>query len=210
MSIFVFVKRWGMEIALVVIAAPLVWVLYTAATATEPGEVPSQRNSDFPTTFIGRIHLDLTAPNCNVTLTWEGPAAAMQETGPFHSSPGAGWGSNDCNDTVESNCPNSMCTPKGVRKVEGLMDHLKNGVEYRYVTLIDRRRSIGFHAHPSVPPYPASKGCVRLETYAARLIHDNSIVGKTEIVIDGTWSNPSTVVAGGKPKAEQEADEGVR
>ena len=70
------------------------------------------------------------------------------------------------------------------------MDHLKDHAESRYVTLIDARRKIGFHSSGQIPPYPASQGCVRLEPYAARLIHDNSIVRKTEILIDGTWTNP--------------------
>ena len=86
-----------------------------------------------------------------------------------------------------------MCTPKGTRTVEGFLDHLEGGPEYRYATIIDRQRSIAFHAHPSVPPYPDSHGCVRLEPYAARLIHDNSIAGKTEIIIDGTWTNPISI-----------------
>jgi hypothetical protein len=165
--------------------------VYAAANPQQPGVVPSQRNSDFPDTYIGRIHLELTSPNQYVTLTWIGPYAADQDSGPFRSSPGAGWGTNDCDDAVESNCSDSQCTPKGVRKVEGLEDHLRDGLAFRYVTMIDRQREIGFHAHTSVPAYPASHGCVRLEPYAARLMHDNSIVGKTEIVIDGTWTNPN-------------------
>lgn len=185
-------KRRGLELTLLGCGAHLAWLMYAAANASSPDEVPSLRNQDFPLTYIARIHLDLTGPNSYVTLTWLGPHAASQHIGPFHSSPGAGWGTNDCNDVVESNCPNSMCTPKGLRKVEGFMNHLKAGREYRYVTLIDRRRSLGFHAHMSVPSYPASQGCVRLEPHAARLIHDNSIAGKTEILIDGTWTNPAT------------------
>ncbi|HEX5472744.1 MAG TPA: L,D-transpeptidase [Lacipirellulaceae bacterium] len=191
-------KRWAIEIAVAICAIHLGWLMYAGASSPVGGEMPCQRNKDFPRTFISRIHLDLTSPNSLVTLTWCGPNAATQDAGPFHSSPGAGWGTNNCNDSVESNCPNSMCTPKGTRKVEGFMDHLKDGEEFRYVTLIDRERSIGFHAHPSVPPYPASKGCVRLEPHAARLIYDNAIAGKTEIVIGGTWTNPNTVVGDAK------------
>jgi hypothetical protein len=78
---------------------------------------------------------------------------------------------------------------------------LQDNPQFRYVTLIDARRVIGFHAHPSLPPFPASQGCVRLEPYAARLIHDNSIKGKTEIVIDGTWMNP------GREASEERGDD---
>ena len=185
-----FVRRRGLEIALAACAAYVGWLVYPIISYTEPGIVPSLRNRDFPNTFISRIRLDLTSPNQWVRLTWIGPRAASQDTGPFRSSPGAGGGTNDCNDSVESKCPGSNCTPKGVRKVEGSADHLRDTPQYRYVTWIDKRRAIGFHSCTSVEPYPASHGCVRLEPYAARLIHDNSIVGKTEILIDGTWTKP--------------------
>ncbi len=177
-------------IAIAVFVVHLGWLFFSKATSLQPGEFPPQRNIDFPSTYIRKIHLNLTSPDHFVLLIWAGSKAANQAVGPFHSSPGAGWGTNDCNDPVESNCPDSMCTPKGLRKVEGFLDYLKTDKEYRYVTFIDRRRSIGFHAHPSIPAYPASQGCVRLEPYAARLIHDNSIEGVTEILIDGTWTNP--------------------
>ena len=185
-----FVKRWGLEVTLAACAALLGWQAYALANPHVPGVVPAQTNKGFPNTHIGQIHLNLTSPSHWVRLTWVGPDAASQDTGPFRSSPGAGWGTNDCNDVVESNCPNSLCTPKGVRKVEGLEDHMRGAPNYRYLTVIDKRRAISFHAHPSLPPFPASEGCVRLEPYAARLIHDNSIVGTTEIVIDGTWTSP--------------------
>jgi len=194
--IFAFLTRRWLEGALVVCVAHLGWLGYSAAFPRVPDVVPSQRNSDFPNTNIGSIHLDLTSPNHWVRLTWVGPEADEQDVGPFRSSPGAGWGNNDCNDPIESNCPDSKCTPKGMRMVEGFMDHLKDTPGFRYVTLIDARRRLGFHACNTVPRVPASAGCVRLEPYAARLIHDNSIVGKTEIVIDGTWTNPNVAGSG--------------
>jgi hypothetical protein len=76
------------------------------------------------------------------------------------------------------------------------MDFLKDSPIHRYVTLIDMRRQIGFHSCPEVERYPASHGCVRLELYAARLIHDNSIEGKTEILIDGVWSGAGSTETG--------------
>lgn len=186
-----FLRRRWLEIALAVCVANLGWFAYAWATALGPGEVRSQRNWDYPKTYISRIHLDLTSPNSYVTLTWAGPKADRQDAGPFHSSVGEGWGMNDCNDPVESNALDSRCTPKGLRHVEGFADQM-GGPQYRYVTWIDFRRAVAFHSHPSVPDYPASQGCVRLEPYAARLIHDNSIEGVTEILIDGTWANPQT------------------
>jgi hypothetical protein len=168
------------------------WLIRVNARPSPPGEVPSLTNAGFPATFISRIHLDLSSPNQYVTLTWTGRDAARQESGPFCSSPGAGWGTNDCNDSIESNCQHSLCTPKGLRKVEGFSDRMKDGHGYRYVTWIDKGRAIAFHSYPLVASYPASQGCVRLEPHVARLIYDNAIEGVTEILIDGTWTNPKT------------------
>lgn len=71
------------------------------------------------------------------------------------------------------------------------MDHLTDMPVCRYVTLIDARRRIGFHSSPGpLAPYPSSQGCVRLEPWAARLIHDNAVAGETEILVDGTWTPP--------------------
>lgn len=186
------VLRVGMGVC----AVCFVWVLQ--AIIADEGTRISQtfRNNDFPRTHISRIHLDLTAPFQYVRLEWVGPDADLQEKGPFASSPGCGWGTNDCDDELESNCPDSRCTPKGRRTVEGFREHLKGAPECRHVTFIDLRRRIGFHSHPSVPSFPDSQGCVRLESYAAQLVYENSIEGKTEILIDGTWTNPKQ--AGGK------------
>ena len=196
-------RRWWLTVALVACLTHLGWLVYGAAFPLESGVVPSQRNDDFPNTSIGRIHLDLTSPSHWVRLTWVGPQADKQDTLPFRSSPGAGWGTNNCNDVLESNCLNSRCTPIGLRKVEGFEDHIRSTPQFRYVTFIDKRRAISFHSCMSVEPYPNSQGCVRLEPYAARLIHDNSIVGTTEILIDGTWTNPGQEAGKSSRAAEQ-------
>jgi hypothetical protein len=179
----------GVEIAAVIAAVNLVWSIYNLVTQVNSGEIQSLRVPDYPRTAIARIHLNLTSPTHFVVLTWLGPSADSQPTGPFTSSPGMGWGTNDCNDAVESNCPDSHCTPKGLRRVEGFMEHLKDRQDCRYVTLIDARRRVGFHSSPEpLPPYPSSQGCVRLEPRVAKLIYDNAIVGETEILVDGTWT----------------------
>lgn len=187
-SVLSVARRWGLQAVLAICGVHLAWLLHAAATAVPPDQVRSQRNGDFPGTFVSRIHLDLTAPGHYVSLTWSGPNAARQPSGPFCSSPGAGWDANDCDDPIESNCTDSRCTPKGLRKVEGFADFLKDTPIHLYVTWIDKQRRIAFHSCPLVESYPSSSGCVRLEPYAARLIHDNSIEGVTEILIDGTWT----------------------
>lgn len=185
-----FLRRYALEILAIAFAGYFAWIIFAGGARQDSSDIFSLSVPDFPVTHIERIHLDLTGPNHFVTLQWAGPLAAQQDRGPFQSSPGAGWGKNDCNDPVESNCPDSHCTPKGIRIVEGFMDFLKDSPVHQYVTLIDKERRIGFHSCPVVENYPASKGCVRLEPYPARLIHDNSIAGETEILIDGTWTKP--------------------
>jgi hypothetical protein len=61
-----------------------------AAVAVESAATPL-RNTDFPNTYIKEISVQLDDPDHSVTLTWTGPQAAAQETGPFRSSPGAGF-----------------------------------------------------------------------------------------------------------------------
>lgn len=148
----------------------------------------SLRNADFPNTYISHIEIDLTSPQHEVRLTWSGRLAARQKRGPFHSSPGAGLGYNNCNDIDESNRPDSNCTPKGEFAVEAFSDYLNSYPNCRYVTWIHTSRGVAMHSHPQVPSFPASHGCVRLDESAAQLIHNNSLIGKTKVTIGGTWT----------------------
>ena len=157
-------------------------------TAPEQVSQLSLRNSDYPNTHIQSIHISLRSPNHWVSLTWSGPQADSLEVGPFRSSPGTGRGENDCNDATESNRAGSCCTPKGTWKVAGFRDFLPSTPRFRYVTWIHMPRAIAIHSHPNIPNYPASSGCVRLEEHAAKLIHNNSIAGVTQVIVDGTWT----------------------
>lgn len=148
----------------------------------------SLRNSDFPRTFISKIHVDLTGPNQWVTLEWSGPNARLQPTTRYHSSPGRGLGNNNCDDVAESHRPDSNCTPKGTMHVEAFSNSMVTSPACRYVTWFDTKRGIALHYYPFVPNYPASHGCVRLDEYAAQLIHNNSKIGETEVLIDGKWA----------------------
>jgi hypothetical protein len=150
----------------------------------------SSRNPDFPRTFIESIHVDLTTPKHWVRLTWSGPNANQHDHGPFHSSPGCGTGTNNCDDVAESNRRGSKCTPKGTWQVQAFSDCMETAHDFKFVTWFDTRREIAFHSHPSIPDCPASSGCVRLSEHAAQLIHNNSIAGKTIVVVDGTWTCP--------------------
>ena len=148
----------------------------------------SLRNIDFPRTYISKIHVDLTSPYQWVTLTWSGPNARLQPTTRYHSSPGRGLGNNNCDDPAESCRVNSNCTPKGKMHVQAFSHTMITSPECRYVTWFDTTRAIALHYYPNVPNYPASHGCVRLDMYAAQLIHNNSKIGETEVVIEGKWT----------------------
>jgi L,D-transpeptidase catalytic domain len=172
-----------------------------AVKTTKPGTVqpaaavesatPPLRNSDFPNTYIKEISVQLDDPDHSVTLTWTGPQAAAQETGPFRSSPGAGLKGFNCDDPATSRRSGSKCTPKGSFVVSGFQDHLNSDSRASDVTWFVRARGIALHYFPTVPKYPASHGCVRLqEKRVAQLIQSNCRVDLTNVVIDGAWMKP--------------------
>jgi L,D-transpeptidase catalytic domain len=161
--------------------------------AGSPAADPSHpfRNDDFPQTYIEQISVSLDDPDHSLTLTWTGPKADSQETGPFRTSPGAGLKGLNCDDDATSRRSGSKCTPKGTRPVQGFQRRLNSDSRATYVTWFMQRRGIALHYFPSVPEYAASHGCVRIELVdVARLIQDNSIVDDTQVVVSGTWTKP--------------------
>jgi hypothetical protein len=165
-----------------------------SASAVSPAATTSHpyRNSDFPNTYIKLIDVALDDPDHWVRLTWTGPKASAQETGPFRSSPGAGNKGLNCDLGPTSRRSGSHCTPKGTRSVEGFARRLNSDARAEYVTWFHRGRGIAFHYFPVVPKFPASHGCVRLETKRiARLIQDNSRAYVTKVTVGGTWKKPA-------------------
>ncbi len=161
------------------------------APALAAGSHP-QRNSDFPNTYIAQISVRLEDPDHPVTLSWTGPNAGAQETGPFRSSPGAGLRGLNCDIVATSRRSGSTCTPKGTFAVTGFAAHLNSHHEATEVTWFVPARGIALHYYPSVPKYAASHGCVRLELRrVAQLIQNNSRAGVTNVVVDGTWTKPA-------------------
>ncbi len=149
------------------------------------------RNSDFPTTYIKRIDVSLDDPDHWMTLTWTGPKASSQETGPFRTSPGAGVKGINCDVEATSQRSGTKCTPKGTRSVEGFQSALNSDARAVFVTWFMRARGIALHYFPSVPSYAASHGCVRIESKrVAQLIQENARVDLTKVVVDGTWTKP--------------------
>jgi len=150
-----------------------------------------QRNSDFPGTYISEIAVSLDDPDHWMTVTWTGPRAASQETGPFRTSPGAGVTGINCDLAATSRRSGTKCTPKGAHYVEGFQSRLASDARATYVTWFMRRRGIALHYFPSVPRYAASHGCVRIESRrVAQLIQGNARIGLTRVVVGGAWTKP--------------------
>lgn len=151
----------------------------------------SLKNPSFPNTYIQQVHVSLNDPQHAMTLTWTGPDAASQQTGPFHTSPGAGLRGFNCNDVATSRRSGSLCTPKGTFTVESFASRLNSDSRATYVTFFVRTRGIALHYFPTVPNVAASHGCVRVQDVRiAQLIHDNARAGLTQVVVDGTWTKP--------------------
>jgi L,D-transpeptidase catalytic domain len=165
--------------------SPTWQALLQAAGGTQP--IP---NGDSQT-YIKEISVSLDDPDHWLTLTWTGPNADSQETGPFRTSPGAGLRGLNCDDQATSVRSGSKCTPKGTYAVEGFQRRLNSDARATYVTWFMQRRGIALHYFPSVPDYAASHGCVRIESEdVARLIQNNSRVDETQVVVNGTWTKP--------------------
>lgn len=149
------------------------------------------RNADYPRTYIKKISVSLDDPDHWMTLTWTGPEADRQETGPFRTSPGAGMKGLNCDIADTSRRSGTKCTPKGTLPVSGFQSRLNSDARATFVTWFQRARGIALHYFPSVPKYAASHGCVRIESKrVAQLIQENSRIDLTKVTVDGTWTKP--------------------
>ncbi len=165
-----------------------------AAASTRSRTSASQplRNAGFPDTYIQQVSVSLDDPDHWMTLTWTGPDASSQETGPFRTSPGAGAKGINCDIAATSRRSGTKCTPKGTLPVSGFQSSLNSDSRATFVTWFQRARGIALHYFPSVPKYAASHGCVRIESKrVAQLIQENSRINLTKVVIDGTWTKPA-------------------
>ena len=163
----------------------------TKAKPSRAGGSKPLRNSDFPQTYIKTISVSLDDPDHWMTLTWTGPKAASQETGPFRTSPGAGAKGIDCDIPATSRRSGTKCTPKGTLPVSGFQSRLNSDSRATFVTWFQRARGIALHYFPSVPEYAASHGCVRIESKrVAQLIQENSRIDLTKVAVAGTWTKP--------------------
>ena len=85
-------------------------LLQAGSAAADPSH--PFRNDDFPQTYIQQISVSLDDPDHSLTLTWTGPKADSQETGPFRTSPGAGLKGLNCDNDSTSRRSGSKCTRK--------------------------------------------------------------------------------------------------
>jgi L,D-transpeptidase catalytic domain len=153
----------------------------------------SQRSSGFTGdttgTYIRDIQVNLYSNTYStVTIDWANENLSI-ETLPiqFNASPGAGNCDLDCRSISNSKKNSSHCTPLSppTYLVQGYDCALTKYPEAKFVTWFHAEREIAFHAY-TVPPYPASHGCVRLLTKnrGAEWIYDNTLAGITQIKID--------------------------
>ncbi|MGH8050921.1 MAG: eCIS core domain-containing protein [Arenimonas sp.] len=161
-------------------------------------ERPSHENTDFPTTHITRVSVDLSAQQ--LSLTWDNPSSLNLPTGPYDISAGAGLCCRNCDDETASQTSGSLCTPKGTFRVHSKGCVLSSTSWAKNPTYFSRA-GIAIHAGP-IPGFPASHGCVRTTEEASEIIHDNSVYSasyaadeerglldrRTEIQVSGTWS----------------------
>ncbi|MEM6392099.1 MAG: L,D-transpeptidase [Planctomycetota bacterium] len=158
------------------------------------------RHPDFPNTFIQDVFIDLTDGRAHTRIVWAGPEAAEPidlvaeleptpiPTGPWRVSGGRGVPGTDCNDPETSNTNDTLCTPKGTFVVAGFADQLYSVPTCHYATwVVHWPRYIAIHSHTTMPRYPASGGCIRMNYGVAKLIHNNSVTGVTRVHIGGRW-----------------------
>jgi L,D-transpeptidase catalytic domain len=140
-------------------------------------------------TYIKDIQVNLYSNTYStVTINWANENSSI-ETLPiqFNVSPGAGKCDVDCRSIPKSQKNSSHCTPLSPPPylVQGYSCALTKYPEAKFVTWFHAEREIAFHSY-TVPPYPASHGCVRLQTknHGAEWIYDNTLPGITQIKID--------------------------
>ena len=148
----------------------------------------SQEHPGFDTTHIGQITVNLDNQSNGLRLTWE-PAGTKAPSGPFPFTPGAGLCCNDCDNKDVSQTKDTLCTPKGgpFKVFNASKCHLDDHEDATNPTYF-QRAGIAIHTG-NLFDVPRSHGCVRTTKEASALIQDNVKVGKTEVVVTGTFKS---------------------
>lgn len=157
--------------------------------------------SNFPTTYITKVSIDLGQLSSGLRIHWN---RATPETSAlpasFPISPGAGLCSLCCDDLATSHAPGSLCTPKGNSEINRYSCRLGSTAWARDVSFFEggaSRPGIAIHTgyEGTVPPFPASHGCVRTTNQAAAIVFDNSSARSlrdapppTQVEVTGAWN----------------------
>jgi Domain of unknown function (DUF4157)/L,D-transpeptidase catalytic domain len=114
----------------------------------------------------------------------------------------------DCNDFDTSRTEGSLCTPFGTHKVYQFGCQFDEAWTKNPTYFQQGRAGIAIHASPNDAALgpPASHGCLRTESAAAAIIHDNSVKQKTEIAVSGTWSSGRCFPSEKSGKSQRRAD----
>jgi Domain of unknown function (DUF4157)/LysM domain len=150
-------------------------------------------NRDYPDVYVSRVNINLSNLTSGLRIVWSSETAqtrTMFRIRDYNFSPGLGLCSVCCNTRIESNTPDSLCTPIGLFTVtRNSRPHLDGFDDALYPTEFSRP-GIAIHVG-SLPARPASHGCARTTNAAAQIIQYNSIVGVTEINVTGNVGSVS-------------------
>src|SRR5258706_1857401 len=137
---------------------------------------------------ITRVNLDVGAHT--LTIEWKDPAKAPAlSTGTHAISPGAGLCCVNCDDETVSQTSGSLCTPKGSSWPVDRIGCALGGHPTAKNPTYFQRGGVAIHSGNTSSP-PQSHGCARTAPSISELIHDNVIVGTTQIASSGTWTSP--------------------
>ena len=136
---------------------------------------------------ITKVNIDVGTNE--LTIEWKDPSKAPAGSAGTHAiSPGAGKCCVDCDDATVSQTSGSLCTPKGgTWPVDATGCALSGHPSAKNPTYF-QRGGIAIHSGNTSAP-PQSHGCARTSTDISALIHDNVVVGVTQIASSGTWSS---------------------
>ena len=137
---------------------------------------------------ITQVNLDVGAHT--LTIEWKDPATAPALSAGTHDiSPGAGLCCVNCDDETVSQTSGSLCTPKGGSwPVDHIGCALGGHPSAKNPTYF-QRGGVAIHSGNTSSP-PQSHGCARTSPSISELIHDNVVVGTTQIASSGTWTSP--------------------
>ena len=153
---------------------------------------------------ITKVNIDVGTNE--LTIEWKDPSKAPAGSAGSHAiSPGAGKCCVDCDDATVSQTAETLCTPKGgTWPVDATGCALSGHPSAKNPTYF-QRGGIAIHSGNTSAP-PQSHGCARTSRDISALIHDNVVVGVTQIASSGTWSSSKCYLRGSSDDLSNRAD----